>query len=38
VLGKPPAREMTSGRSDNAIRSRIAEETMLDAREAKRRS
>ena len=38
VLGKPPASEMISGRSDSDMRSRIADETMPEAREAKRPS
>jgi hypothetical protein len=38
VFGKPPAREMMSGRSESAMRSRIAEETMLVARVANRPS
>ena len=38
VFGKPPAREMISGRSASDIRSRITDDTIPDAREAKRTS
>ena len=36
VSGRPPASEMTSGRSVSAMRSRIADERMTWVREAKR--
>jgi hypothetical protein len=36
VSGRPPASEMTSGRSVMAMRSRIAEDFMTEVREAKR--
>ena len=38
VLGKPPASEMMSGRSDRDIRSRMTDDTIPAAREAKRAS
>ena len=38
VLGKPPASEMISGRSDSDMRSRMTDDTMPEAREAKRTS
>ena len=38
VSGNPPAREMMSGRSESAMRSRIADETIPEARLAKRSS
>jgi hypothetical protein len=34
VSGRPPAREMTSGRAVTAIMSRMAEERMTRVREA----
>ena len=38
VLGNPPASEMISGRSESDMRSRMTEETMPEARDAKRAS
>jgi hypothetical protein len=38
VFGKPPASEMMSGRSESDIRSRMTDETIPAARDAKRAS
>ena len=38
VLGNPPASEMISGRSESDMRSRMTDETMPEARDAKRTS